>query len=361
MKKILFYCQHQLGIGHLVRSLNIIQQLLVSFEVTLIQGGTDIGLSIKHKNLKHHFLTPLQMKSYTQEFYSPKGLSVEETWLKRSEEIKEIADNFFDIVITELFPLGRKAFKKEIIEMLDLVKVKNPSVFIGASLRDILVDPPEPESIEIINLYYQKLFIHSDKELCPLDSRFDELREKFHYTGFITSEKKYPNQKEKKTVLVSIGGGAVGHHFVEKCIQAARDLNEYHFTFILGVNSPKEFLEKCHQMKYENIEFIDFVTDLELRMSKAEYSINMGGYNTLMNVLLTQTKSLAFPYDENFEQEKRIDFLSEKLAIIKVDESDMLSRKLVQLFKKLDNLSTRYDTIILNGASHLAKYLQTLS
>ncbi len=39
MQKIMFYCQNLLGMGHLVRSTEIIRSLVKDFKVCLINGG----------------------------------------------------------------------------------------------------------------------------------------------------------------------------------------------------------------------------------------------------------------------------------------------------------------------------------
>ena len=39
MKKVMFYCQHILGMGHLVRSREIVRGLLGEYQVCFINGG----------------------------------------------------------------------------------------------------------------------------------------------------------------------------------------------------------------------------------------------------------------------------------------------------------------------------------
>ncbi|PHM08684.1 glycosyl transferase, partial [Nostoc sp. 'Peltigera malacea cyanobiont' DB3992] len=39
MKRIMFYCQHILGMGHLVRSREIVRGLTKDFQVCFINGG----------------------------------------------------------------------------------------------------------------------------------------------------------------------------------------------------------------------------------------------------------------------------------------------------------------------------------
>ena len=38
MKKVMFYCQHTLGIGHLVRSMEIVRSLVKDFQVCFIDS-----------------------------------------------------------------------------------------------------------------------------------------------------------------------------------------------------------------------------------------------------------------------------------------------------------------------------------
>ena len=46
-KTLLFYCQHSVGIGHLVRSFALVNSLKKTFLVTLVSGGAfPKGLSV---------------------------------------------------------------------------------------------------------------------------------------------------------------------------------------------------------------------------------------------------------------------------------------------------------------------------
>ncbi|MGH8967439.1 MAG: glycosyl transferase, partial [Actinomycetes bacterium] len=38
-RRLLFYCQHSVGLGHLVRSMNLAEGLAEEFDVTLLNGG----------------------------------------------------------------------------------------------------------------------------------------------------------------------------------------------------------------------------------------------------------------------------------------------------------------------------------
>ena len=42
MKRLLFYCQYVFGMGHLVRSLEVVRALTRDFEITFVAGGDPI-------------------------------------------------------------------------------------------------------------------------------------------------------------------------------------------------------------------------------------------------------------------------------------------------------------------------------
>ena len=39
MQKVMFYCQHILGMGHLIRSIEIVKGLIPDFKICFINGG----------------------------------------------------------------------------------------------------------------------------------------------------------------------------------------------------------------------------------------------------------------------------------------------------------------------------------
>ena len=58
--RVLFYCQHLIGVGHLTRSLALVNKLVDRFDVCFVQGGPDIG-RLPDPRVDHRFLAPLMM------------------------------------------------------------------------------------------------------------------------------------------------------------------------------------------------------------------------------------------------------------------------------------------------------------
>ena len=347
-----------LGIGHLTRSLNIVQQLLKSYEVTFIQGGNDVGLTLNHPNFKKVLLTPMQMKPYTQEYFSLSGESITEIWKKRGEELSIISKEKYDFLITELFPFGRRKFKREITKLIKDLKVSNPSLKAFSSIRDILVDEPDESVIEDFKSYYDKVFIHSPPQDNLLFTKHKFLNGKVVYTGYVSSEKSYIADR-REDIIVSIGGGAVGEELIRALLQASQKLRKYNFLFVLGFNSSEHLNADVfdYSQMNDNVEYLKSVSDIEPLMAKFRLSISMGGYNTIMNLLTTRTYGLCYAYDENDEQRTRIEYFenSRLLKLITKDDFNNLESIIEDAMKfSSGSVSHEIETF---GASELESYL----
>src|SRR5690606_33843991 len=71
-----------------------------------------------------------------------------------------------DVVMTELYPFGRRQLRHELLPLLDVASGDRPRPVIVSSVRDILVEPGKPERlVEMIGLvrrYYDRVLVHGD-------------------------------------------------------------------------------------------------------------------------------------------------------------------------------------------------------
>jgi predicted glycosyltransferase len=295
-------------------------ELVEHVDVTFIQGGPDAKKTLKHPNFRHIFLDPILMKESDSSLYDPSGkYTPEELMSRRRQQISEVLhQNSFDAVITELFPFGRKKFKPEVLGMIDLVKAKNPKAKVYSGLRDILVQKHDGKARDlqmanIVNEYYDGVFVHSDERILKLDETFQQvsvIADKLHYTGFITEAKPQENThiQRQPEVLVSMGGGIVGAEMLVAVAETARLLPEFQFRFFLGPYAPTDLrakLEDIRNQQTKNITVEGFSNNFEAELQKAALSISLAGYNTLMNTLNTKTMALMYPYLANEEQTLR--------------------------------------------------------
>ena len=119
--KIVHYCQHVLGIGHFLRSLEICKALK-GHKVLMVTGGPPIDTPLP-PHIREVRLPGLMMDSnFKLLFPTGKGASVEQVKEKRQKLVfdlfnKEAPDNF----IVELYPFGRKAFRFELDPVLEAI------------------------------------------------------------------------------------------------------------------------------------------------------------------------------------------------------------------------------------------------
>lgn len=334
--RLLFYCQHLLGIGHLTRSLAICEALNDDFEVHFLQGGPDVGKTLKHPSFHHHFLTPLLMRESDSSLYDPAGVkSAEAIFQERQEAITALlADLPFAAVITELFPFGRNKFKNEVLNLIHTARAANPMVHVSCSIRDILVEKKdsierELKMVRLVEENYDAVFVHSDPQILRFEETFSQahrLQEKLCYTGFVTETPKATNLAERRReVLISMGGGVVGDELVLAALEIMPSLPEYRFRVAPGpyasVELKKTLTDKAAANPQLRIE--TFLHNFEEELSQVALSISLAGYNTMMNILNTRTPALVYPYMANIEQNLRATRMAEQGLLSVIYEKDL--------------------------------------
>lgn len=377
--KLLFYCQYLLGVGHLTRSLALCQELVQCFEVHFVQGGPDIGRSLKHADFHLHLLEPLLMHG-KGELYDPRSnRPVADVFEDRAKTLKGVIDlGPFAVVVTELFPFGRGRFKPEILQMITTVREINPQVVRACSVRDILVPKPnakerEQKIVKIVNDNYDRVYVHSDPRWIQLKETFakeSEIQEKVVYTGYVSE--RAPSQgfkvQRQNQVLVSHGGGAVGGELLVAAALASKRISEYHFKIVIGPYTPasiREHLERLKITEGYTFSLVEHLLDFEIELRASALSVSMGGYNTVVNLLNTQTPALVFPYQAEPEQNFRAQLLAKAglFGIIAaqdlVEEND--GEKLGSMIKQQLKSDRPEFAVNLDGARRMTEDLRQIS
>src|SRR4051812_25716356 len=112
---LLFYCQHSLGMGHLVRSLALVAALQKRFRVVFLNGGrlpkkirTPEGVEVVN-------LPPLGLSPEGKLVSRDRRRTVERAQHLRRRIILETYRTLRpQVVFVELFPFGRKKFAGEL-------------------------------------------------------------------------------------------------------------------------------------------------------------------------------------------------------------------------------------------------------
>jgi predicted glycosyltransferase len=396
MKKILFYCQNLLGMGHLVRTTELMRELVRTFEVCLIEGGQKVDKFEMIPEVKIVQLPAIQVEVSDslqvgkQLQVVGSAMSLEEVKEFRQQKLIDVFNQFQpDVLITEGYPFSKnKALAFEMIPLLEHVKQATKSTQIICSLRDIIMvkefadrHDEERRRCEFANRYYDAILFHSDSEIHRLEdniSTVDTLTCPVYYTGYVAQSE--PEQVEfdpadlallqnsNPQIVVSVGGGKLGHDLLESIMQAAPLLNEkisHQIVIFAGPlmdEAKYQQLEKLAQGQ-TNISLRRFTPSLVAYLNRADLSISLGGYNTTMNILKTGVRSMIYPSDKDREQAIRAKKL-EKLGLLKIlDRSELapklLARSIIDYLQS-ESILDLTNTLRLDGAKQAAIILQEL-
>lgn len=332
MRKVFFYCQSSLGIGHTIRSLRIAEGLSERFEVYFIHGGEPIpGLPIP---LAINLVSLPAINSdaeFTSLTPSDPDLSLEDAFgIRRDIMLETFRRIQPEIVMVELFPFGRRQFSPELKPLLAQAKENGASVV--CSLRDIVVARRdqaafEQKVVKLMNRYFDLLLVHSDPEFQSLHESFsilDAIRAEIVCTGYVVPSVVRENSARSDTIIASIGGGRFGHELAEAVVRAAPLLAEripHTIELYTGPFCPDDVVARLYDATeaLDNIQVERFIPDLHKRLAGAALSISMGGYNTTMNVLSTGVRAMMMACSNNggMDQLERVEKLG-RLGVVDV-------------------------------------------
>ena len=320
-KKVLFYVQHLLGIGHLHRAALISRNLSkVGLDVILVSGGEplphlDLGSSrfvqlSPVRTIDHNFTTLVDMNNQP----------VNDAWRRsRCNHLLEVWKNHKpDVVILELFPFGRRQMKFELLPLLDLVKSSGHRTIVVSSVRDILSGSRTPirnsETVELIKSYFDYVLIHGDPKFITFNETFvnaDKIASQLVYTGYTVdptqaaAEKTHHAQGE---VIVSAGGGAVGLSLLETAILARKStvLKDNLWRVLVGTGVSESSFQALQKSSDENLIVERARTDFPKLLNHCALSISQGGYNTTCEALVSKARCVIVPFSQGTETEQTI-------------------------------------------------------
>jgi predicted glycosyltransferase len=320
-RRVLFYVQHLLGIGHLRRAATLTRALQrAGFETTLVSGGHAIpGLDVGAAELVQ--LPPTRaadmfFKLLLDEHDNP----VDDAWRGRRRDhlLRVWRERQPQVLMTELFPFGRRQMRFELLPLLDAATAAVRRPLIISSVRDILVaqDKPEREKemVDLVLHYFDHVLVHGDPALIPLDQTFplvQAIGDRLHYTGYVVDESGTVPAADgagQGEVIVSAGGGAVGEQLLATAIQARAltPLAAVPWRVLVGVSVDTATFDRLRQSAPSGVEVERARPDFASLLQGCRLSISQGGYNTVMEVLQAGCRGVVVPYAGGVETEQTL-------------------------------------------------------
>lgn len=321
MKRLMFYCQHILGIGHLIRSMEIVRGLASDFHVCFINGGEVIRGFQVPVGVEVINLPAVKTDETFRELQVASDFgTVEAAFEYRKQRMLSAFERVQpDVLLVELFPFGRRRFSAELLPLLDRAKAHGTKIV--CSLRDIVVTKQdqarhEQKICKLMNRYFDLLLIHGDPRFIRLETSFSRIQDlncEVHYTGYVVqSAPSTPSpQLPSPLILTSIGGGRFGHALL-RCVAAASEILEqqipHRIQMFTGPFAPDTVLQELQDIAAQNsnLDVERYTPNLLSYMQQADLSISMAGYNTTMNVLTTGVRSILLPFTGNDDQEQTL-------------------------------------------------------
>lgn len=336
-QKLLFYCQHILGIGHLIRSMEIVRGLLADFEICFVNGGRVVEEFPVPAGVQVVNLPAIATDTEFQELRAvDPSEELEAVFAARTARLLALVDDFQpDVLVIELFPFGRRRFSVELVPCIEKARARGAKVV--CSLRDIVVTKQdqgrhEEKICRLMNQYFDLLLIHGDPAFQPLElsfSRVKDLRCPVFYTGYVVQESTDAAadlpllNPQRPLILTSVGGGRFGHELLFCVVEAAQYLTHlpHEILVFAGPFCPTDVFAElaAKAAQCPNVTLQRYTPNLLAPMHRADLSISMAGYNTTMNVLTSGVRAMVLPFTGNDDQEQslRADRL-EALGIVRV-------------------------------------------
>lgn len=376
MSDVMVYVQHLLGIGH-VRRMALINQAMrdKGLTVTVASGGiADQALDFAADRVVQ-LPACRSVDSNFSGLVDANNVPVDENWKERRKcELLAVFEALSPkVLLVEMFPFGRRAFRFELIPLM--TAAKKAGIPIVCSVRDLLVRKADPEKTkwmrDIARQYFDQVLVHGDQNLFGFDHSFpyaDDIKDLIAYTGYVApsraSEGSAVLQGDGRTgILASAGGGAVGAELIELAVAARRCSKKYHdapWDIVAGPHFPQDRFDALSQSMPQGMVLHRFLPDFRTRMARAAVSVSQAGYNTLMDVLSTQTPAVMVPFAEGgeSEQKERGEILSNAGVISLLDLDGLTAQSLakqIDLAKQPQHLN-----VALNGAQRTASLIAAL-
>ena len=364
-KRLIFYNQHLVGVGHHFRNRQIISALADEYEVYFIDGGRSVPGATLPASVQTHHLIPVFKDLTSGCLTSETEYDIQTVLKSRKQALISLIDRICpDIFIIEYFPFARWELASELLAAICKARSINLNIRIICSLRDVPRRTQNADRVfSILNHHFNALLIHADPQLTRLEDHFpytNKIHIPVHYTGYVVEPLKDVDSRFQKqnSVLVSAGGGADGYDLINPCIKAWQHLyqrgivKDRKMVIFTGPFMPQAQYATLESMCNGGPFQIDQFTPHFLQwMQMADLSISRAGDNTCMNILETCTRAILVPGSLVSDQEFRAHQLSKLGLADTISPKNLTTNKLAKAIVNALSSAPPVHNIALNGAA----------
>jgi predicted glycosyltransferase len=372
--RVLIVVTHLLGAGHLTRAAALARAFAqAGHETTLVSGGGPVrpaGLDgVGFVQLPPVRIIGTDFTNLLDEDGAPvHAFQLAERRILLLETLRALRP---DIIITELFPFGRRVLADEFMTLLKDAQGLSPRPLVLCSIRDILASPSKPGRIEETHArllaHYDAVLVHGDPQIVPLEATWpvdERIRALIHYTGYVDENPEPLTPGERKGILVSGGSSAASLPLYRAAIEAAREIADRSWHILIGRGVSETDFTTLRDSAPTHVTVERARPDFRSLLAASELSISQAGYNTVVDLLRSEVKAVLVPFEAGHETEQRL--RAERLKALGlaeiVPEADLSPRRLAEAVRQaLTHPPSPPPLIELDGARRSVAIAETLA
>lgn len=374
--RVLIAVTHLLGAGHFTRAAALARAFArADHATTLVSGGMPAPL-VSTAGIDLVQLPPLRIvgtafTTLLDEAGAP--AAPERLAARRSALVEAFRAARPDVVVTELFPFGRRVLAEEFLALVEEARATKPRPLVAASVRDILVAPEKPgrvaETHRRLAELYDAVLVHGDPTLAPLDLSWpveDGLRPMLRYTGYVDEGEppSPPPADGEAEILVSGGSSAASLPLHRAAVAAARLVAERPWRILVGAGVDETAFAALRRDAPSHAAVERARPDFRALLARAAVSVSQAGYNTAVDLLRTGTPAVLVPFEGGRETEQRL--RAERLAALGLaqvlPEAALSPETLAQALRKTASHPARpLSAIRLDGAERTVAIVEALA
>ncbi|PWC84199.1 glycosyltransferase [Azospirillum sp. TSH100] len=356
--KLLIAVTHLLGTGHLSRALALAEAFSArGWRVDVASGGRPAP-HLETGNATLHQLPPLASDGADfATLLDADGRPADAgLFAARQAMLSSLLDSLRpDVLITELFPFGRRALAAEFDALLQRARSLPRPPLTLASVRDILAPPSKPKRVaeteSRLLRFYDGVLVHSDEALIPLEDSWPltpAMKPLLRYTGFVVPAPPAPDDGTdgNAEILVTAGGGPVGRPVFEAAARcaalgatsgAASDALPQRWRLLVA-KGDAALADRLRAMAPPDRLLVEPVRpDFRALLGRAAASVGRCGYNTALDCLTAGVPSVFCPFEDGKEVEQtiRAAILARQPGIATLREANLTPESLAQALRSV--------------------------
>ena len=320
--KVFLYSHDTFGLGHLRRNLAIAHRLLAcggKFSVLLLTGSPVIGQWDLPPGLQVQPLPPVvktgaesyEARAKGQLFGMVKGY-------REALILKLVLRDRPDVLLVDHAPAGMNG---ELLSTLALIRQEHPHTRVILGLRDILDSPENVRAIwreqnihALLEHAYDNILVYGSRALFDVVEGYGIAKEnarKVVYCGHVVAQPESRPSHEntpcwntaragaRPVILVTAGGGGDGFSLMSAYLEALPKMapGPRYSVIVLGplMSAPESAALHAAAASCEDVELVDFTTNLVPSLRAASLVIAMAGYNTSAEIIAWKKPAILVP------------------------------------------------------------------